>query len=168
MISELSYFFEKWSDIAAGSRRLMDALPPTAYDFRPDANGRSIGELAWHLAEIDGYTTLGIESGGFNAGIRPPHIERPRSIEALGPAYQIVHDEAVARAARFEPECLDRRMTYADGALWTVRDLLWGRLLMHASHHQGQLMLACRLVGGVPPPLQGRTRETTPARGPRS
>jgi uncharacterized damage-inducible protein DinB len=41
---------------------------------------------------------------------------------------------------------------------------LWDKLLMHAIHHRGQLMLLCRLAGGVPPPLFGRTRETTPAR----
>jgi uncharacterized damage-inducible protein DinB len=54
---------------------------------------------------------------------------------------------------------MDREIRYADGELWTIRDLLWRKLLLHAVHHRGQLTLLCRLAGGVPPGLFGRTRE---------
>jgi len=33
--------------------------------FRPDQGGRSLGELAWHLAEGDAYMSFGIENRGF-------------------------------------------------------------------------------------------------------
>ena len=56
-------------------------------------------------------------------------------------------------------------MRYVDGSVWTTRDLLWRKLLMHSVHHRGQLMLLCRLAGGAPA-LFGRTREETPAREP--
>jgi len=39
---------------------------------------------------------------------------------------------------------------------------LW--LLLHAVHHRGQLTLLCRLAGGIPPGLFGRTREDSTAR----
>jgi uncharacterized damage-inducible protein DinB len=77
-----------------------------------------------------------------------------------------VHDEAASRVAGLEDADLGREIRYVDGALWTVRNLLWRKLLLHAVHHRGQLTLLCRLAGGVPPGLFGRTREETPARTP--
>ena len=108
--------------------------------------------------------SLGIERGEFRFDVKPPHIERPRSVEALAPAFRVVHEEAVARVARLQAADLDREIRYADGDLWTIRDLLWRKLLLHTVHHRGQLMLLCRLAGGVPPGLFGRTREESAAR----
>ncbi len=139
----------------------MRALPPDQYDFRPDAGGRSLGELAWHLAEVDAYVSLGIERGEFKFDVKPPHIERPRTVEGLAAEYYVVHHEALARITRLQPHEFDREMQYADGQPWSIRNLLWQKLLLHAIHHRGQLMLLCRLAGGVPPALFGRRREET-------
>lgn len=121
-------------------------------------------QLAWHLAEVDAYVSLGIERGEFTFVVKPPHIERPRSIEALAPAFRVVHEDARARVGRLQAADLDREIRYADGALWSIRNLLWRKLLLHAVHHRGQLTLLCRLSGGVPPGLFGRTREESVAR----
>jgi len=153
-----------WDRESQGTIALLEALPAGQYDFRPDHGGRSIGELAWHLAEIDAYTTLGIEQRAFTFPLKPPHIDRPRTLQELAPAFRIVHGEAAARVGRLQDADLDRHIRYADGQLWTTRDLLWRKLLMHSAHHRGQLMLLCRLAGGVPPGLFGRTREETPTR----
>jgi uncharacterized damage-inducible protein DinB len=161
--NELQDFLQLWERETEGTLALMRALPVDRYDFRPDAGGRSIGELAWHLAEVDAYASVGITQGQFVFDVKPPHIERPRTIEALAPAFRIVHDEAAARIARLQPADLDREIRYIDGNLWTIRRLLWGKLLLHTVHHRGQLMTLCRLAGGVPPALFGRTREEMPA-----
>jgi uncharacterized damage-inducible protein DinB len=164
MRTELAEFLERWEHETEGTVALMRTLPPRQYDFRPDAGGRSLGELAWHLAEVDAYVSLGIERGEFTFASKPPNLERPRSIEALAPAFQVVHDDAVARVLRLQPADFDREIRYADGTLWTIRNLLWRKLLLHAVHHRGQLTLLCRLAGGVPPGLFGRTREEAAAR----
>lgn len=57
---------------------------PTEYDFRPDPGGRTLGDLAWHLAEGDAYMSYGIEAGKFDMGMKPPNVERPLTVEALG------------------------------------------------------------------------------------
>ena len=41
----------------------------------------------------------------------------------------------------------------------TIRDMLWGAILMHLVHHRGQLSLMCRLAGGTPPGIYGPNRE---------
>lgn len=159
MSTELHEIVKEWSREAEGTIAVMQALPKDQYDFRADPNGRSIGELAWHLAEIDGYLSLGIAQGDFRPGIKPPNIARPRTIEALAPAFHIVHDEAIARLSHLDSADLDRQLLYADGTYWTIRDLLRRRILLHAAHHRGQLVLLCRLAGGVPPGLHGPNRE---------
>ena len=62
------------------------------------------------------------------------------------------------------PADLDRQLLYADGTFWTIRDLLRRRILLHSAHHRGQLVLLCRLAGGVPPGLHGPNREESLAR----
>jgi uncharacterized damage-inducible protein DinB len=52
-MNELEMFLSAWDREAESTLKLLRALPATQYDFRPDAGGRSMGELAWHLAEGD-------------------------------------------------------------------------------------------------------------------
>jgi uncharacterized damage-inducible protein DinB len=164
MQQELREFSSAWKKETDGTLALLRALPPDQYDLRPDRGGRSLGELAWHLAEVDAYISLGIERRDFTFAGKPPHLDRPRKIEELAPAYRIVHDDAVERVARLDDHDLGLEIRYADGRQWTIRNLLWHKLLLHHVHHRGQLTLLCRLAGGVPPPLFGRRREETARR----
>ena len=148
-----------------GSRRLR--RPPTcstacraiSIDYRPDAGGRSLGELAWHLAEGDAYITHGIERGQFDFDVKPAGIERPRKVEELAPAFQRVHRDAVERVRKLKPEDLDRTIPFFTMGEFPIRDLLWSFVLMHGIHHRGQLVLMCRLSGGTPVGVFGPTRE---------
>lgn len=139
--------------------KLLKALPPTQYDFRPDPSGRSLGELAWHLAESDAYMSFGIEQGKFDmGGAKPPNIERPRQVDALAPGYERVHREAVARIRTLKVEDLDRIIPFFTGPM-PIRGILWDAVISHGVHHRGQLTLMCRLAGGQPPGIYGPNRE---------
>lgn len=158
-VNELDMFVEMWDREAANTVKLLKALPQTQYDFRPDAGGRSLGELAWHLAEGDAYMSFGLERGDFQmSGGKPPNIERPRTIDALAPGYERVHREAVARIRKLTPADLDRSIQFFVGSM-TIREILWSALLAHGIHHRGQLALMCRLAGGQCPGLYGPNRE---------
>jgi uncharacterized damage-inducible protein DinB len=162
-MNELDMFLAAWEREAEGTVKLLRALPPTQYDFRPDAGGRSLGELAWHLAEGDAYMSYGIENGRFGMDVKPPNIERPRQVEALAPGYERIHREAVARIRKLKPEDLDRTVVFFDGTPMPIRDILWGFIISHGIHHRGQLSLMCRLAGGCTPGLYGPNREETAA-----
>jgi uncharacterized damage-inducible protein DinB len=164
MSDELERYFEIWEREAAKTVQLMQALPLDAYDFRPDPEGRSIGELAWHLAESEGYGSLAIERGAFSRDVRPEGIERPRKIEELGPGFERIHRDAVARVRKLTPEDLDRSIEFFAGQPFAIRDVLWDFVLLHNIHHRGQLALLCRQAGGQPISLFGPTRETAPLR----
>jgi uncharacterized damage-inducible protein DinB len=161
-MNELEMFLTAWDREAESTLKLLRALPATQYDFRPDAGGRSLGELAWHLAEGDAYMSYGIEAGRFAMEMKPPHIERPRTVEALAPGYENIHREAVARIRKLKPEDLDRSIPFFSGPR-PIRDILWGMIISHGIHHRGQLTLMCRLAGGQAPGLYGPNREESAA-----
>src|SRR5437762_10569870 len=160
--NELETFMKTWERETEGTLKLLRALPPAQYDFRPDADGRSLGELAWHLAEGDAYMSWGVENGKFEAGAKPPNIERPRTVEALAPGYERIHQEAVARIRKLKPEDLDRSVEFF-GRPTPIREVLWTMIMHHGIHHRGQLALMCRLAGGEAPGLYGPNREETAA-----
>jgi uncharacterized damage-inducible protein DinB len=156
--TELDRFRTVWDTESGLTVKLLEALPADQYDFRPDPGNRSIGEMAWHLAEIEGYITLGIANGAVTFQEAPPNMQRPLEVRQLAPGYQRVHQEAVTRLANLTDADLDREIPFIDRPM-PIRDLLWGAILMHSIHHRGQLSLMCRLAGGVAPGIYGPNRE---------
>jgi uncharacterized damage-inducible protein DinB len=163
-MDELTRFIHTWETESQKTIGLLRTLPREQYDFRPDAGGRSLGELAWHLAEGDAYMTHSIERGQFDMGVRPPGIERPKVVTELAPGFERVHRDAVERVRKLKPEDLDRTLSFFTMGPLPIRDILWNMVLMHGIHHRGQLVLMCRLAGGRPTGVFGPTREEMPAR----
>jgi uncharacterized damage-inducible protein DinB len=157
-MNELDRFRKVWDMEAQLTTKLMEALPPDQYDFRPDRGGRSLGEMAWHLSEIEGYISYGITKGAVTFQEAPPNMQRPREVRLLASGYRRVHDDAVARLAKLTEADLDREMSFADQRM-SIREMLWGGMLMHLVHHRGQLSLMCRMAGGTSPGIYGPNRE---------
>ena len=155
---EFENFLNVWDAEAIRTVQVLKALPNDKYDFRPDPGGRSIGEMAWHLAEGDAYNSMCVAQGGFSPEDRPPGMERPRQVEALAPGYERIHREAVERVRNLKPEALERRIPYFAGLEMSGTEILWGAVF-HNIHHRGQLSLMCRLAGGVSPGVYGPNRE---------
>jgi uncharacterized damage-inducible protein DinB len=157
-MNELDRFRKVWDNEAQLTTKLLEALPTTQYDFRPDPGYRSLGEMAWHLAEIEGYISYGITKGAVTFQEAPPNMKRPKEVELLAPGYRRVHEESVARLAGLTEAQLDAEMQFADRRM-PVRDMLWGAILMHLIHHRGQLSLMCRMASGTPPSIYGPNKE---------
>ncbi|MEP6572397.1 MAG: DinB family protein [Gemmatimonadota bacterium] len=151
-------FLKVWDDEAGRTVQVLKSLPKDKYDFRPDPGGRSIGEMAWHLAEGDAYNALGVLEGSFSPDMSPGNMERPKKVEELASGYERVHREAVARVRQVKPQDLDRDIPYYTGEPMSGNDILWGTIF-HNIHHRGQLMLMCRLAGGACPGIYGPNRE---------
>jgi uncharacterized damage-inducible protein DinB len=157
--NEIDTFRAVWNAEAQSTIRLLEALPDDQYDFRPDPKGRSIGELAWHLSEIDACLSFGVAERRFSFEDEVPDLKRPREIKLLAPGYRRVHQQAVARLEKLQNDQLDESVTFFDGRQVSIRHVLWGALLHHLIHHRGQLVLLCRMAGGTPPGIYGPNRE---------
>lgn len=166
MKNELDLFREIWERESAKTLKLLESLPGDGYDFRPDPHGRSLGEMAWHIAEAEGYGTFGIERGGLAPGEKPDGIERPRTVPELASGFARVHADAAARVAKLTADDLDRPVSFFGGGPNTIRNVLWDFVLMHGIHHRGQLALLARQSGGAPSGVYGPTRETMPLKKP--
>src|SRR5438093_789976 len=84
--NELQTFLEVWDLEAKKTVVLLKALPPGQYDFRPDAGGRSLGELAGHLAKAKAYVGFVAGAGSFPPGLKRPGMDGPKEIAPPAPA----------------------------------------------------------------------------------
>jgi uncharacterized damage-inducible protein DinB len=157
--NELDAFRTAWNREAQSTIRILESLPTDKYDFRPEPKGRSIGEMAWHLSEIDGCVSFGVAERRFSLDDNLPELARPRQIELLAPGYRKVHELAVARLEKLQESELDDKVTYFDGSTLAIRQILWEALLNHMIHHRAQLVLLARQAGGTPPGIYGPNRE---------
>src|SRR5262245_18705013 len=128
MITQVTTFLSSWNREADRTVHVLEALPSDQYDFRPDAGSRSIGELAWHLSEIDACLSFGVAARRFRLEDVPPGLARPRQIGLLAPGYRRVHEEAVARLDGLMDAHLDEQVIYFDGRAMTIREVLWDAL----------------------------------------
>jgi len=157
--NEIQTFLSTWEHESENAIRVMDSIPADKYDFRPDAKGRSLGEMAWHLSEIDGCLSFGIAERRFDMADDLPELKRPKEVEKLAPGYRRVHELALERLGNLKPHELDEKVTFFDGTPMTIREVLWVAMLHHFIHHRAQLVLLCRQAGGAPPGLYGPNRE---------
>ena len=161
MHGEIEHFLDLWDRENVRTEAILSVLPNDRYDFRPDPDGRSLGELAWHLGELEAYGSTGIANRQFKFDVKPVRSERPLAIAEILPAFKLTHADARDRIAALSTDDLDADVWYPHGGPWTVRRLLWERILLHSIHHRGQLGFMCRLAGVAPPAFYGRTREAT-------
>jgi uncharacterized damage-inducible protein DinB len=157
--NEIQTFLKTWEHESEGAIRIMESIPADQYDFRPDPKGRSIGEMAWHLSEIDGCLSFGIAERRFDFADDLPELKRPKEVKLLASGYRRVHELALERLRKLKTEELDEKVKFFDGTPMTIRDVLWDAMLHHFIHHRAQLVLLCRQAGGTPPGLYGPNRE---------
>ena len=158
--TEIETFREVLDREAQKAHQVILSIPPDRYDFKVDPDGRSIGQLAWHLSEIEGCISFDVEGGcDFSYAHEVPNMKRPTDVASLARGYKRVHDEAMARLSKVTNEDLDREVTFADGRRMTLRDVLWNEIVHHLIHHRAQLVLMCRQAGGQPPGMYGPNRE---------
>lgn len=167
---ELAQFLQTWDSETHRTVQMIQSLPSDKYDFRPDPLGRSVGELAWHLAEGEGVLSDTVARGRFDpsGSSNIPGLGRPSDLSLLLPAFGRVHADAVARISKLTDAQLQMSIPFIGGRPTPVSELLWVWMLMANIHHRGQLSILCRLAGGVPPGVYGPNREEMAAFKPKS
>jgi uncharacterized damage-inducible protein DinB len=154
---EMESFLKTWEYEADLTRQLLRTLPKDQLEFRPDPAGRSLGELAWHLAALEAIMSTIAVHRDFHA--RPEGLERPSGAEQIAEGYDRLHREAVERVRGIAPEDLNQTFPFVLGQTISVGRVLWIPLLHHLIHHRGQLMMLIRMAHGTPSRIYGPNRE---------
>ena len=158
---EIEQFIGLWEYESGLTKGILATIPEDKLDFRPDSQGRSICDLAWHIAALEAiFSSLARERD--RSAVKPPAMEPPRTVPGLVNAYDKIHREAVERVRGLSAEDLDREFPFFDRPI-SVRSVLRFPLLHHQIHHRGQLMMMIRQAGGVPSKVYGPNREDSVA-----
>ena len=156
-----------WGKEHERTMSVLESLPEDQYDFRPDPENRSIGEMAWHLAEGEGFMTNAASVGTFDpGGSTVEELKRPKTIAELAPAFDKVHQLAVARVTGLTEAQMGALLAFPPGSETPVGDVLWTNVIFHSIHHRAQLMLLTRQAGGTVPGIYGPNREALPLKRP--
>ncbi|MBM3803459.1 MAG: hypothetical protein FJW26_14255 [Acidimicrobiia bacterium] len=155
MISRIKDFELLWMQEFDKTQKIMKHIPDKALAQAVDPAGRSLGRLAWHVT-----TTIPEMMGQTGLEVAGPHHQQPvpQSMSEIRRAYEQA-GLSVVEAVRSQ---------WTDASLETT-DALYGQmwkkgytltaLILHQSHHRGQMTVLMRQAGLPVPGLYGPARE---------
>lgn len=147
------------------TKRLLDIIPEDKLTFRPHPKAKSLGELAMHVANLQGEVAeIGQpdtkEAGGFPPDVQP--TSRAQIVEAfaasLKKAKEIVGSTDDASAMAEWKLVKDGQTLFAAPRLGFWRSIL----LNHNYHHRGQLSAYLRELDVPLPSIYGPSADTNP------
>jgi len=142
--------------------KILERVPSAKLDWRPHAKSRSLGELAWHIANLPANAVRMLRERRLEVGsARPPALPPgetdfgdafQRNLETLrnvlGETSDAVLMERFSFTRQGEPVVSFPKL----GMLRTV-------LLNHCYHHRGQLTVYLRLLDVPVPAIYGRSAD---------
>ena len=147
------------------TKRLLDIIPEDKLNFRPHPKAKSLGELAMHIATLQGVVAELGRLDSKEAGDFPPDIEatsREQILEAF--------DESLKKAKEIVGGTDDERAVAEwkltrDGSTLVAmpRMAFWRSILLnHNYHHRGQLSAYLRELDIPLPSIYGPSADTDP------
>jgi uncharacterized damage-inducible protein DinB len=154
MIRSVDDFVTVWKEEAASTKKLFDVLSNGALKQAVTGEHRDIGRLAWHITttirEMMERTGLHVEGPDHDAPV-------PSSAAEIAKAYQLSADSLVRALSAWDDKALDIEDDMY-GAKWR-RGLTLQSLLLHQTHHRGQLTVLMRQAGLPVVGLYGPAKE---------
>ena len=161
MYRRIDDFVKAWEHDSATTLKVLRALTDESLEQRVSPGGRTLGRLAWHIAETipemlghAGVTVLG--PGARN--------DTPTSAAEIAGAYER-GARGVARAVRAawsDDELDDEVPMY--GQSWK-KGMVLSTLQLHEAHHRGQMTVLMRQAGLTVPGCYGPAAEEWAAMG---
>jgi uncharacterized damage-inducible protein DinB len=135
------------------TRRILSAVPEQHREYRPHATARSAMELAWHLAGSEIWFLEGIIEGEFGTEQErmPRHI---RTVADIIACYDRNVPALIEGVGKLTPEQLMRGVSLFGMKIRPAVTYL-STLLVHTTHHRGQLSAYIRAVGAPVPSIYG-------------
>jgi uncharacterized damage-inducible protein DinB len=148
-------FLEDWAQESESTLKIMNSLTDSSLKQATGPDGRSLGDIAWHIAFSLGEMPA-------TAGLPVPMPEEdaptPFSVAEIVQAYE--ENAAALNGAveeNWDDDSLDEEVeaygeTFTKGAILTM-------LLKHEIHHRAQMTILMRLAGLRVPGVYGPSKE---------
>lgn len=155
MYATLDQFIGHWTFEAAGTQRLFDALTDASLSQESHPGGRTIGRLAWHIAQTvpEMMARTGLKVTGVGE-----HDPVPAHAADIANGYRAA---AASLVEQIRARWIDETLEESDdmyGERWTRRQTL-SALVGHQTHHRGQLTVLMRQAGLRVPGIYGPAKE---------
>jgi uncharacterized damage-inducible protein DinB len=164
---EQALFLLKWTLPAVKNehrttRSVIDAIPQTNLDYRPDPYSKTAMELAWHIAASEHRFFGGIAAGAFD--FSPNH--RPESVKTgpqIGEWFGISFAKNVEQISALSGEQLARMIDFR--GMFQMPAVAYLNMTMnHSIHHRGQLSTYLRAMGSRVPAIYGESYDSAEAK----
>jgi uncharacterized damage-inducible protein DinB len=144
------------------TRAVIEAIPESRNDYRPDPNSKTAMELAWHIAAAEHRFYSGIVAGAFDfaPNHRPGHVTNgPQIGQWLGESFARNLEKLSTMSGDQLLKAIDFRGMFQ---LPAVAYLNFS--LNHTIHHRGQLSTYLRAMGGKVPSIYGESYDSALAK----
>jgi uncharacterized damage-inducible protein DinB len=144
------------------TRAVIEAIPATQNDYRPDSNSRTAMELAWHITAAEHRFYGGIVAGAFD--FTPNH--RPENITTGPHIAQWLADSFARNFEGLSKLTADQLLKTIDfrGLFQLPAVAYLNFALNHTIHHRGQLSTYLRAMGGKIPAIYGESYDSALAK----
>ena len=143
MYTTIDSFLANWAYEAEATQKLLDTLTDASLGTSAVADGRTIGRLAWHIAqtipEMMGHTGLQVAGPGEREAV-------PAQAADIASGYRTA---AAALTEQLRAQWNDASLQQMDkmyGEQWS-RAMTLQALVAHQIHHRGQLTVLMRIAG---------------------
>ncbi len=155
MFSTIESFLASWHHEVGATQSLFDVLTDASLGTSAVSDGRTIGRLAWHIAQTvpEMMSKTGLQVTGMGE-----HDPVPANAAAIASAYRAV---AASLAEQIRANWTDATLQQKDmmyGEEWSRAQTL-SALILYQVHHRGQLTILMRIAGLPVPGIYGPARE---------
>ena len=161
MYVSLAHFHKSWQYESESTQKVLDRLTDASLAQLLYPGGRTVGRLAWHIAqsipEMLNRTGLRVTGAG-------EHDVVPEHAADIAAAYRTA---AASLSEQLRAEWTDATLLETDdmyGETWP-RGVTLDVLIKHEAHHRGQLTVGMRVAGLVVPGVYGPAKEEWSAMG---
>ena len=144
------------------TRQVIEAIPPSGGDYRPDPVSKTSLELAWHIVSAEKRFLEAILSGKFNFD----PITRPENIRSgadVARWYGDLINTVLPRLRQMTPGELTSPLDFR-GMFQSPAVMFLQTMINHSIHHRGQLSVYLRPAGGKVPAIYGESYDSAEAR----
>jgi len=144
------------------TRSVIEAIPQSNADYRPDQYSKTAMELAWHIVAAEHRFYSGIATGAFDFA----PIHRPEDVKTPAQIGEWYGDSFAENFARFQTLTGDQLTRVIDfrGIFQMPAVAFFNFSLHHTIHHRGQLSTYLRAMGGRVPAIYGESYDSAAAK----